>query len=195
MATPISGAERWLTIQHSNSAKPPQYLSLQSNDDNARLDIREYNEYEIRLTTDASEIDNVGLFIDDETLKTEIYGKWLWRPKDHAGLYKFEFRGRNITPYITHIRVFPHKFTQKRYEKMQSEISQIALDLLFRLNSPAQEHAISTSDARVVSALHDYQQIRRIVTQLVGIIAEIRREPHQTLHEQTSQQEWHTIAT
>jgi hypothetical protein len=185
MATLVSGANSWLSI----NGKP---LNLQSDDENQALQIAEYSKNIIKSTSHAP--DKISVSIGDQILETEHHGIWDWNPKHFAGLYKLEAEAPGYEPQIAWIRVFPHKFTQRLYEKMKDELSEIALDLHFRLYSPASEKTAYTWRHQETSSLHDYQQARDIIEQMRDIMSHIRRNPYSTLHEQSIQQHWHEIA-
>jgi hypothetical protein len=185
MATPTSGVNRWLTI----NSRP---VSFDANTQNAALNILEYAENTIRITRDAP--DRLALWIDGEKLQTARYGIWTWRPQDYAGLYHLEAQAPGSERYSTWIRVFPRKLTQRLYETMKNELSEIALDLLYRLDSPANERAEYMPRAQDTSPLHDYKQICGIIEELQDIMIRIRRDPHHTLREQSVQRDWQATA-
>src|SRR5260370_19780500 len=185
MATPVSGANAWLTINQ----KP---LSFEARTENEQLIITEYSRNTIRITSKAPEI--TALFIDDQELETERYGTWLWNPKHYAGLYRFVVQTPDSQPQTALVRVFPHKFSQHLYEKMKKDLSETALDLLFRLDSPAMEKAEYVTRVQDTSSLHDYHQIRDIIEKFRDIMSHLRREPYCTLHEQSTQQDWQEIS-
>ncbi len=185
MAIPVSGASAWLTINQ----RP---LSFKPQTENEQLTITEYSKNTIRITSKAPEI--TALLIDDQELETERYGTWVWNPKHYAGLYRFVVQTPDSQPQTALVRVFPHKFSQRLYEKMKMDLSEIALDLLFRLDSPAIEKAEYVERIQDTSALHDYQQIRDIIEKLRDIMLHLRREPYRALHEQRIQQDWQEIS-
>ena len=185
MATPVSGASVWLTINQ----KP---LSFEARNENEQLIITEYSRNTISITSKAPEI--TALFIDDQELETDRYGTWIWNPKHYAGLYRFVVQTLGSQPQTALVRVFPHKFSQPLYEKMKKDLSEISLDLYFRLDSPAMEKAEYVERIQDTSPLHDYQQIRGIIEKLRDIMSHLRREPHYALHEQSIQQDWQEIS-
>lgn len=132
MATQPSGVDRWLTI----NGRP---LSFAEGTENEALNLLEYTVHTIEMTAAAPK--HLALWIDGEELQTARYGIWFWRPIDYAGLYRYEVRESGGPLLTTWVRVFPRHLTQPLYEKMQDELSQIALDLLYRLDSPANERA------------------------------------------------------
>ncbi len=185
MATQVSGANSWLTI----NTKP---LSFLPSDENEGLNIVEYRTHTIRITANAP--DDLSILIDDLRLETASYGIWSWRPENYAGLYRLVVEAPSYQPQIAWVRVFPHKFSQHLYQKMQADLSAIAIDLLFRLDSPALERAKYTQSFQETSSLHDYKQIRGIIEKLRDIMLRICREPHRTLHQQNIQQDWQEIS-
>src|SRR5579883_3277548 len=185
MATPISGASRWLTINGRG-------VSFETNTENAALNILEYAENTIRITRDAP--DRLSLWIDGEKLQTARYGIWTWRPQDYAGLYRFEVQAPGSERCGTWIRVFPRKLTQRLYETMKNELSEIALDLLYRLDSPANERAEHAPRVQDTSPLHDYKLLCGIFEELQDVMVRIRRDPHHTLHAHNVQRDWQTRA-
>src|SRR6266496_325023 len=184
MATQTSGASHWLTIDN----RP---LSFRPDDENQALNIKEYSTHEIRITNQAP--DRLTISIDGQTLETARYGIWTWRPQHYAGLYHIVATAPDQPPQSALVRVFPQKFTQARYETMKDDLSRVAIDLQFRLASPAMERAQYTPPTQEVSALQDYRKIRKIIEQLKDIMAHIRREPYRTLREEHIQQGWQEI--
>jgi len=185
MATPVFGASVWLTINN----KP---LSFEPNNENQHLNIAEYSTNTIRITPNAP--DSVSISIDEQELETARYGTWMWNTKHYAGLYQFVINAPGYQHQIAWVRVFPHKFTQQLYEKMKSDLSTIALDLLFRLDSPAFEKTEYAPRSQETSSLHDYAQIRDIIEKLRDIMLHIRSEPYCALREQSIEQDWQEIS-
>ena len=179
MDTPVSGANSWLSIQG-------RLIFCSPDNENHQLDIHEYGSYTIKTTPYAPE--DVSLFLDGEMIESEHYGLWLFRPKHYAGLYTLTATAPDQPDQEAWIRVFPHKFTQKAYEQMKDELSQIAVDLLFHLNSPALERAHYVPRTQQTSALQDYKQIRKIVAEMRDIMLRIRREPHTILYTEPTRQ-------
>src|SRR5579859_2234171 len=173
MATPVSGADGWLTINR----RP---LSFREHDENTALNIGEYSNNYIEITDHAPRY--LQVFIDDELLETSKYGIWIWKAKDYAGLYRLTVEAPGYEAQVAWIRVFPHKFTQRIYEQMKRELSEIASDLLYCLISPASERAVYSKRSEETSKLLDYKQVRRIVGEMRDVMSEIRRDPHHTLH-------------
>jgi len=184
MATQTSGASHWLTIDN----KP---LSFQPDDENQALDIKEYSTHTIRITSEAP--DRLSISIDGQTLETARYGIWTWHPEHYAGLYRLIVTVPDQQPQRALVRVFPHKFTQGRYEKMKDDLSRIAIDLHYRLASPAMERAEYAPPMQETSALQDYKKIRKIIERLKDIMAHMRREPYRALKEEHIQQDWQEI--
>ncbi|HEY1353695.1 MAG TPA: DUF2357 domain-containing protein [Ktedonobacteraceae bacterium] len=185
MATPASGVNRWLTING-------QPVSFDAGTENAVLSILEYAQNTIEITGDAPA--HIALWIDGQQLRTAHYGIWNWNPVDYAGLYRVEVQAPGTPRFSTWIRVFPRKLTRRLYETMQNELSEIALDLLYRLDSPAYERAAYIPRVQETSPLHDYIQIRGMITDLCDIMTLIRRDPHHALREQSVQRDWQTLA-
>jgi hypothetical protein len=186
MATPPSGASTWLTI----NGKP---IRFDSADENAGLNIVEYSRYHIKITKHAP--NDLTLIIEDQELETERYGHWLWRPQHFAGLYQIVVEAPDYPSQTTWIRVFPQKLTQPLYEKMKADLSTIALDLQFHLDSPARERATYAPQNQEASPLRDYKKIHSIIDQLRDIMLRIRREPYYALHKQTVQQGWEQVTS
>ena len=114
MATQTSGASRWLTIDNKR-------LSFETEDENKALNITEYSTHTIRITNKAP--DDLTLSIDGKVLETERYGNWTWSLKHYAGLYRIIATAPGQQPQSALVRVFPHKFTQARYERMKDDLS------------------------------------------------------------------------
>lgn len=187
MATQVSGASRWLTINR----RP---LSFLPEDENVTLNIIEYSEYMIRSTQDAP--DQLTIAIDDRQMNTEHYGRWNWRPKDYAGLYRLVATAPGYSPQTAWIRVFPQKLTQPTYEKMKAELSAIAIDLQFCLDSPALERSIyAPPSLEEASPLREYTKIQRIIEQLQDVMSHIRREPYRVLRKEPIVQDWQEMST
>ncbi|WP_170143042.1 DUF2357 domain-containing protein [Thermosporothrix hazakensis] len=184
MATPISGVNRWLTINQ----KP---LRFHPEDENEGLAIREFSTNYIRLTNEAPA--QVTIVIDGEELQTARYGIWQWKPGGYAGLYRIEVLSPGLPTKTALVRVFPHKLTQHHYEQMQDELSKLALDLLYSLDSPAIERTTLAQKRYEPSPLQEYYIIQQIVKRMCQVIADIRRDPHYTLHTQQIRLQLHEI--
>ncbi|GHO82283.1 DUF2357 domain-containing protein [Dictyobacter formicarum] len=185
MDTQVSGVNNWLTI----NGNP---LNFEQGTENQALEIGEYRENTIRLTSHGP--DDTVIFIDDQKLETAIRGVWTWNTKHYAGLYQISVKASNHPEHITFIRVYPHKFTQHIYEKMKSDLSKIAIDLLFELNSPALEKVDYSLRSEETSAFHDYKQIKLIIERMKDILSCIRRKPYATLQSHSIPQQLQEIS-
>jgi predicted component of viral defense system (DUF524 family) len=186
MAIQTSGASGWLTIDN----RP---LSFEAEDENKVLNITEYHypPYTIKITRSAPE--QLELSIDGQILETARYGIWTWNPKHYAGLYRIIAAVPDQQPQSALVRVFPHKFTQARYERMKDDLSRIAIDLQLRLDSPAMERAEYAAQTQETSALQEYRKIRKIIEQMKDVMVHMRREPYHALREEQRQQDWQEI--
>ncbi|MBX5458134.1 MAG: DUF2357 domain-containing protein [Thermogemmatispora sp.] len=186
MDTPASGASvTWLTIND-------QPLSFAPDSDNAALNIREYQTCYIKVTSQAPH--PLSLMVDEVPLHTEHYGLWQWRPEHYAGLYRLTVSAPGIEPRTAWVRVFPQKLSQRLYEQMKSELAALALDLWFRLVSPAVERTAFARRLEETSPLHDYKQIRSIMEKLRPVMLQIRRRPHSTLQPVVRPCNWQALA-
>ncbi len=186
MVTPVSGANGWLTINN----KP---LIFQVGNENERINVIEYSYNTIRITENAP--DTLAIIVEEEVLETARHGIWTWRPMYFAGIYEIVVATGTNETHSTWVRVFPHKFTQQLYEKMKGDLSTIAVDLLFRLDSPAMEKTKYTLREQDTSSLHDYKQIRSIIHEMRDIILHLQKDAIRTLQEERVQQDWQSIAT
>lgn len=184
MATPTSGADTWLTING-------QPLKFQDTDENLHVHAVEKGKNLLRVTLAAP--DTLKIYVDNELLDTAVYGKWYWRPEKYAGLYELEVRASGYAPQVAKVRVFPEKLTQERYEAMLADLSAIATDLLFRLNSPAGEKAVAQHREQDTSPLRDYKQLLLIMQELRDVMAQLRRSPHRVLHEHYERRLLHEV--
>jgi predicted component of viral defense system (DUF524 family) len=91
------------------------------------------------------------------------------------------------------VRVLPEKLSYVRYKAMLDDISKITADLLFRLNSPAAEKAVTQFREQEASALRNYRLIHKIMKELEEVIASIRRSPHRVLQKYTEQRLLHEV--
>src|SRR5579872_427226 len=107
MATPVSGANTWLTL----NGKP---LIFQGKNENLHAHAMEGRNNLLRARAGAP--GPLEIFVDDELLDTSVYGYWYWRPEWHAGLYELRVEAPGYEPQRTKVRVLPAKLTQKRYE-------------------------------------------------------------------------------
>jgi hypothetical protein len=178
MDTRVSGVERWLTL----NGVP---LDFGPSAENRDAEAVEYKDNQFRVTGSAP--DHLRLLIDDEELETEIYGRWLWRPRGFAGLYRLTVKVNDRLAAATRVRVLPSKLSYERYTQMLKEIGKFSVDLLFRLRSPADEYMQPEYDGTRSSALREYALLRQVFPELRNVIAAIRRSPRtalQTRHEE-----------
>ncbi len=184
MAIPISGADTWLTL----NGKP---LSFQSDSENLDVQAHEMRDNILRITDLAP--DDMQIYVDEKRLETERYGRWLWKADGYAGLYTLQVYVSDHEPQMARIRVLPEKLSYERYKLMLDNIGKIAIDLLFRLNSPAGEKAITQFREEEASALRNYELIQRIMIELADVLASIRRSPHRILREYSEQRLLHEV--
>src|SRR5881227_171024 len=144
MDIPISGADTWLTLNN----RP---LSFQDDNENLDAQAHESRDNMFRITNAAP--DDLQIYVDEKLQQTERYGRWLWRPDGYAGLYLLQVIAPGYPIQIAKVRVLPEKLSYDRYKAMLEDISKIALDLLFRLNSPAGEKTVTHYREQEVSAL------------------------------------------
>lgn len=192
MATPAFGVNpdpnTWLTLNG-------QPLSFERNNENLEANAHEFDHSDygnlIRITNAAP--DDLRISVDDAELQTERYGSWYWRAKAFAGLYQLEVSAPGYPLYTALVRVVPSKLNYARYQQMLTDISQVALDLLFYLSSPASEKLVVNSRESSSSALREYTLVAEIIKEMEGVIAQIRREPHRTLAEHSEQRFLHEV--
>jgi predicted component of viral defense system (DUF524 family) len=184
MAIPVSGVDRWLTLNGKS-------LSFQEGDEN--LDALALENHNNILATTSYAPDDLRISVDDEEIETNRYGRWYWYPAQYAGLYQLQISAPGYSLYIANVRVLPGKLSQERYEAMLEDISSIATDLLFSLHSPAKERAKRGERGQLSSAFRDYHHVQLIVYQLMGSVAQIRRHPYQQLQEYTDQRDVHQL--
>lgn len=197
MATPTSGVNRWLTIRWDTlspggSIQPSKPILFDEGSENEALWVVEYGHYVIEVTKEAPGA--VTIWIDGNRVETRVYGIWQWKTDDYAGLYRFEVQAATGELYHTWIRVFPHKMRIPAYNLMKQELSEIALDLLLRLDSPSREMAEYGMRKEDTSSLHDYIQVSGIMEELRDIMSQLRRNPLHALRGQNVQQGWQHIA-
>ncbi len=196
MAIPTSGVNRWLTLRWGTISpggpiQPCKPILFNERSENEALRVVEYGHYVIEVTGEAPGA--LTIWIDGERKETRVYGIWEWPTNDYAGLYRFEVQTATGELYSTWIRVFPHKMREPAYNRMKQELSEIALDLLLRLDSPSRElaeYGVRTEDT---SPLHDYMQISNILEELRDVMSQLRRNPLHTLRGQSVQQSWQHI--
>ena len=184
MAIPISGADTWLTLND----KP---LSFQS--DNENLDAQTYETRDNMLRVTIAAPEDLQVYVDGKLLETERYGRWLWRPDGYAGLYLLQVTAPGYPKQTTRVRVLPEKLSYDRYKAMLEDISKIAVDLLFRLNSPAGEKTVIHYREQEVSALRNFELIQKIMEELERVFDSIRRSPHRMLREYSEQRYLHEV--
>lgn len=170
---PVSGAENWLILNDVA-------LDFASEAENRDAQAVEYKNNLLRVTQSAPE--RLRVLIDSEELETEVYGRWIWRPRGFAGLYTLSVAvGANIVAQ-THVRVLPSKLSYARYTQMLRDIGRFSIDLLFRLRSPAGEYVVPENDGNRSSALREYSLLRQVFPELRHSVTAIRRSPHMALH-------------
>ncbi len=184
MAIPISGADAWLTLNG-------KLLSFQG--DNENLDAQTYETRDNMLRVTLAAPEDLQVYVDEKLLETERYGRWLWRPDGYAGLYLLQVIAPGYAIQTARVRVLPEKLSYDRYKAMVGDISKIAVDLLFRINSPAGEKTVMQLREQEVSALRNYELIQKIIEELEGVFASIRRSPHRMLREYSEQRYLHEV--
>ncbi len=184
MVTQVSGANTWLTLNR-------QPLRFSDDDENLAAHAVENHKNVLLITAQAP--DDLQISVDDEPIETYRYGRWDWYPKDYAGLYTLQVSAPGYPLLTATVRVLPSKLSQERYEAMLNEISEIATDLLFSLDSPAGERAKTHIRGQQTSPLRDYHLIQPMIYELGDIIAQIRRNPHRKLQEYTEQRLLHEV--
>jgi hypothetical protein len=184
MDIPTSGADTWLTL----NGKP---LSFQDGNENLDSQAHELRDNTLRITDTAP--DELEIYVDEKRLETERYGRWLWKADGYAGLYLLQVYVPGHSPQVARVRVLPEKLSYERYQAMLDDISKIAIDLLFRLNSPAGEKAIAQFREEEASALRNYELVHKIMSELEDVIASIRRSPHRVLREHHEQRLLHEV--
>lgn len=184
MDIPISGADTWLML----NGKP---LSFQDENENLDAQAHETHDNTLRITDAAP--DDLQIYVDGKPLGTERYGRWLWKPDGYAGLYTLQVRAPGHWTQTASVRVLPEKLSYERYKAMLDDISKTAVDLLFRLNSPAGEKAITRFREQEASALRNYGLIQKVMDELEDVIDSIRRSPHCILREYSEQRLLHEV--
>lgn len=185
MATPVSGANRWLTLND-------QPLQFSPATDNLAAGAVEYDINRLRVTHAAP--DDVTIRIDRELLETEVYGRWSWRPAGFAGLYSFEVSAPGHGTHQTQVRVLPSKFSHERYERMLKEIGDFSADLLFQLHSPASERVTSADLEEMQSPLRTYHMVEGLLKELRPTLAQLERMPQQQLVGVSERRMWYEVA-
>src|SRR5258708_17741992 len=166
MDIPISGVDTWLKLND----KP---LSFHDENENLDAQARETRSNTLRITDAAP--DDLQVYVDGKLLETERYGRWLWKPDGYAGIYELQVSAPGYPLQMTRVRVLPEKLSYERYKVMLDDISKIAIDLLFRLDSSANEKAITQFSEQETSALRSYELIQKIMDELEDVMDSIRR--------------------
>jgi len=185
MATPVSGVNQWLTL---NGA----LLSFDGSSDNRHADAQEYQYNNFRITEVAP--DDVEIRIEGKALETERYGRWTWYPEGYAGLYDIDVSAPGYGHYRTQVRVMPGNVTLRQQGQMLQDIASISADLLFQLQSPAQECASTANAEDYQSPLRSYRLIEKLMGDLERAIALIARAPHRVLVGRQEIHQWHEPA-
>lgn len=184
MDIPASGADTWLTLND-------KHLNFRNDNENLNAQAHETRGNMFRITSSAP--DDLQIYVDEKLLETERYGRWLWKPDGYAGLYLLQVSAPSHSLQTAKIRVFPEKLSYEHYKAMLGDISKIAIDLLFRLNSPAGEKAITQLREQEASALRNYELIQKIMDELEDVIASIRRSPQRILQQHSEQKLLHEV--
>src|SRR5437773_5150387 len=162
MAIQASGVDTWLMLND-------HVLSFQQDTENRDAGVTEYRECYLRSTPDAPPF--LKIYIGGKYLPSDREGFWRWTPKEYAGIYELVVEARDISPFKTRLRVFPHHLLLGVYEEMQQELSEVSIDLLMKLWSMATArtaHAQRVLDH--MSPLHDYLKIKALHDQLQELI-------------------------
>src|SRR2546421_533379 len=184
MDIPISGVDTWLTLNNIP-------LSFQNDNENLDAQAQESRDNLFRITNAAP--DDLQIYVDEKLLQTERYGRWLWKPDGYAGLYLLQVSAPGYPLQSARIRVLPEKLSYERYKTMLDDVSKITVDLLFRLNSPAGEKAVTQYREEESSALRNYGLIHKIMNELDEVMDSIRRSPHRVLQEYSEQKLLHEV--
>lgn len=184
MDIPTSGVDTWLTLNN-------RALRFQEENENLEVQARESQNNILRITNSAP--DDLDIYIDGKLLETERYGRWLWRPNGYAGLYVLQVSVASYPVQTAKVRVLPEKLSYERYKTMLDDISKIAVDLLFRLHSPAGEKAVTQFREQEASALRNYELLKKIMDELQDVMAAIRRSPYRALWEYAEERLLHEV--
>ncbi len=138
MATPVSGADSWLTLNNVPLRFGPGAANLVDG-------VREYSYNLFRITEAAP--DDVEVYVDNERLETERYGSWTWRPESYAGLYSVRVSAPGHAMHETQVRVLPGNITLRQQAQMYADITDISVDLLFSPYAGAKHAGIAPADA------------------------------------------------
>lgn len=177
-----SGANAWLTLNGNALSFGTEEDVVEAIEDEKNI---------LRITKCAPE--DISISVDNEEIETYLYGRWDWYPKEYAGLYLLEVSAPGYPLYTAKVRVWPKKLSHERYASMLTDISTIAADLLFSLNSPASERAVIGAREHQPSALRDYYLIQPIVYELRDVMPQIRRKPLLGLQESREQRLLHEV--
>jgi predicted component of viral defense system (DUF524 family) len=172
-----SGVDTWLLLNR----KP---LHFHAEEDTMAEAIEDHKNT-LQVTRSAPR--DISISVDNEEIQTYYAGRWDWYPKDYAGLYLLEVSAPGYPLYTAKVRVWPKKLSQERYEVMLTEISEIAADLLFSINSPAREQVVTRTRQERPSALRDYHLIQPLIYKLRNVLPQIRRNPLLALQEHDEQ--------
>ncbi len=106
------------------------------------------------------------------------------------------FRITNAAPDDLQIYVDEKLLQTERYGRWlwkPDGYAGFTVDLLFRLNSPAGEKAVTQYREEESSALRNYELIHKIMNELDEVMDSIRRSPHRVLQEYTEQKLLHEV--
>lgn len=184
MDIPTSGVDTWLTLNN-------RYLIFREDNENLDAQARESHNNILRITDTAP--DDLQIYVDGKLLETERYGRWFWRPDGYAGLYILQASVANHSLQTAKVRVLPEKLSYDRYKVMLDDISKISVDLLFRLNSPSGEKAVTQYREQEASALRNYELLKKIMDELQDVMAAIRRNPYRVLWEYVEERLLHEV--
>lgn len=184
MVTPASGANIWLTL----NGVP---LRFQEGYEHLEAQALEYKKNTFEITKHAPH--SIEIFVDQEPLETRIPGYWQWQPRTYAGLYEIRVTAHSYSDQYAMVRVSPQYFTRQLYKKMQDDLSTIAADLLFRLQSPASEYVESIKRFQETSLLQEYKKTKHIIRELQPILEHIRRNPYRTFANKQEERLWYEL--
>ncbi|NWJ46749.1 MAG: DUF2357 domain-containing protein [Chloroflexi bacterium] len=174
MAIPASGANSWLTINGKS-------VSFDPRSENEELTLVEELRHAIRSTTSAPAELEVAIVDGESPLDNPNYNLWYWKPDKFAGLYELKVTAPGVPEQIARVRIYPRKVSYDEYRKMLADIAAISYDLLFRVGSPSSEKAVAQKAEGQSSALRQYELLRKIVVEMEGVMAQIRRNPYKVL--------------
>jgi hypothetical protein len=185
MAIPVSGVNRWLTLND-------EQLLFDAGCENINAGAREYQHNHFRITEEAP--DDLEIRVEGEPILTERYGRWIWYPEAFAGLYSVDVSAPGHGDYHTQIRVLPGNITLRQQEQMLEDISNISVDLLFQLQSPAREQTGTALADQYQSPLRNYRLVKNLMGDLEKAMALIARTPHRALVGRQERRQWHEPA-